>query len=289
MSLLVGSWPKGVCLRQRMSSEELPGSTKQARTCRRTCHNCSQSLTRYELNTYPPRVSSLALQGTNWTHTHHVSLAWIYKVRTEHSSTQSHKVILISLTRIYTLQCIWASGVLSSLAIYGMQRCACSNHPVDLRKGFGTCDGFLCVAHTLLRALKMGQLARIVQIDYSAVIDRVKHQGILFMLCSLGVGGSVLSVLTQFLSNRSQYVVVDGCRCKPVSVVSGAPQGSDLGLQLFLLYTAQLFSIVENKQAVRLCWRLMFGSCCAWGGGGKRGVAVKRVPESWSEQGSYVV
>ena len=36
----------------------------------------------------------------------------------------------------------------------------------------------------------------------------------------------MLSVLTQFLSNRSQYVVVDGSRSKLVNVVSGMPQGS---------------------------------------------------------------
>ena len=48
----------------------------------------------------------------------------------------------------------------------------------------------------------MGQEARIVHIDFSAAFDRVNHQGILFMLCSVGVGGSVPSVLTQFLPNR---------------------------------------------------------------------------------------
>ena len=31
-----------------------------------------------------------------------------------------------------------------------------------------------------------------------------------------------------------------------VNLVSGVPQGSVLSLQLFLLYTAELFSIVEN-------------------------------------------
>ena len=45
----------------------------------------------------------------------------------------------------------------------------------------------------------------------------------------------MLSVLTQFLSNQSQYVVVDGCRSKLVNVVSGVLRGSDMGLQLFLL------------------------------------------------------
>ena len=57
----------------------------------------------------------------------------------------------------------------------------------------------------------------------------------------------MLSVLTQFPSNRSQYDVVDGCHSKLVNVVSGVPQGSVLSPQLFLLYTAELFSIVENK------------------------------------------
>ena len=93
----------------------------------------------------------------------------------------------------------------------------------------------------------MGQKDRIVQIDFSAAFDRFNHQGILFNLCSVGVDGSVLSVLTQFLSNRPQYVVVDGCRNKLVNVVSGVPQGSVFGQQLFLLYTAELFSIVQNK------------------------------------------
>ena len=57
----------------------------------------------------------------------------------------------------------------------------------------------------------------------------------------------MLSVLTQFLSDRSQYVVVDGCRSKLVNVVSGVPQRRVLGPQLFLSCTAELFSIVENK------------------------------------------
>ena len=63
------------------------------------------------------------------------------------------------------------------------------------RKGLGTCDAPLCVTHTLQSALEGGQEAGIVQIDFSAAFDRVNHLG------SVGIGGSVLSILTQFLSN----------------------------------------------------------------------------------------
>ena len=115
------------------------------------------------------------------------------------------------------------------------------------RKGLGTCDALLCVSHTLQSALESRQEDRIVQIDFRAASDRVNHQGILYRLSSVGIGGSVLSVLTQILSNRTQYVLVDGCRSKLVNVVSGVPQGSVLGPLLFLLYNSKLFPILENQ------------------------------------------
>ena len=56
-----------------------------------------------------------------------------------------------------------------------------------------------------------------------------------------------MSIVTQILSNRSQHVMVDGCRSKLVNVVSGVPQGIVLGPLLFFLYTSERFSILENK------------------------------------------
>ena len=41
--------------------------------------------------------------------------------------------------------------------------------------------------------------------------------------------------------------MVDGCLSKLVNVVTGVPQGSNLCKVLSLLYTSELFSILENK------------------------------------------
>ena len=115
------------------------------------------------------------------------------------------------------------------------------------RKGLGTCDALLCVPHTLQSALDSRQEARIVQIGFSAAFDRVNHHGILNKLCSVGIRGSVLSTLTQFLSNRSHHVIVDGCRSKLVNVVSGVPQRQWFGTVIVPPVQSELFSILENK------------------------------------------
>ena len=83
-------------------------------------------------------------------------------------------------------------------------------------KGLGTSDAVLCVLRTLRRALESWQDARIVQIDFSTAFDRVNHQGILYKVCSVGIGGSVLSILKQFLllqDGRTPVEQKNGTNC----------------------------------------------------------------------------
>ena len=56
----------------------------------------------------------------------------------------------------------------------------------------------------------------------------------------------MLSILTQFLSNRPQHVMLDDCRSKLVNVVSGVLDDSVYGPLLFILYTSVMFTL-KNK------------------------------------------
>ena len=142
------------------------------------------------------------------------------------------------------------------------------------RNGLGTCDTLLTMANTLQSALVRGREAKIVQIDFSAAFDRVDRKEILFGRFSLGVGGSVLSVLTQFISNRTLCRVhgwsnwLTCCQeCREVFCVSSCSS------------CTQRASLHSGEQALRWCWRLHFGSCGAisW-----RESRCYRIPESWS-------
>ena len=135
------------------------------------------------------------------------------------------------------------------------------------------CDAHLCVSHTLQTAFESGQGTRIVQIDFSAAFDSVNHQGLLYRLCAVGIRGFVLSILTHFLSNRSQNVMVMVVGVKGLTLCKECRRAVfyALGPLLFLLYTSEHFYILQNKlighaddstlwllchpQALRLQWQ----------------------------------
>ena len=57
----------------------------------------------------------------------------------------------------------------------------------------------------------------------------------------------MLSIIEQFLSNRTQRVKFYGYYSCYVDVVSVVPPGSVLRTILFVIYTTDLFEVVENK------------------------------------------
>ena len=117
------------------------------------------------------------------------------------------------------------------------------------RKGLGCTDVLLSISHHLQKSLDawMESYYNSIQLDFSAAFDRASHSGLLSKLESIGVGGNVLSIWTEFLSDHRQRVMVDDAASQWIPIISGMPLGSVLGLLLFMIYTSKLFELVENR------------------------------------------
>ena len=62
----------------------------------------------------------------------------------------------------------------------------------------------------------------------------VSHCGLLYKLRSLGVGGQLLFIISEFVSDRRQRVSLDSKISASIDVILVVPQGSVLGSLLFI-------------------------------------------------------
>ena len=77
-------------------------------------------------------------------------------------------------------------------------------------------------------------------LDFSKAFDKVNHRKLLYKLASYGVSYQLISWVDDFLSNRTQKVVIDGEDSSEAPVTSGVPQGSVIGPAMFLFYINDL-------------------------------------------------
>ena len=77
-------------------------------------------------------------------------------------------------------------------------------------------------------------------LDISKAFDKVWHEGLIFKLKSYGVEGNLLKLLENYLTDRQQRVAVNGRTSSWQNIYTDVPQGSVLGLLLFLIYINDL-------------------------------------------------
>ena len=105
--------------------------------------------------------------------------------------------------------------------------------------------------HDIAFNMQEGIQNDVVVMDFAKAFDKCAHNRLLYKLSSYGVKGNTLGWIGSFLAGRSQKVALEGKSSSSVAVLSGIPQGSDLGPVLFLIYINDRPEYVSNS-TVRL-------------------------------------
>ena len=77
-------------------------------------------------------------------------------------------------------------------------------------------------------------------IDLQKAFDTVNHQILCKKLAYYGFRGKSLHLIKSFLSNRKQFVSINGFESSKLNITRGVPQGSTLRPLLFLIYLNDL-------------------------------------------------
>ena len=99
------------------------------------------------------------------------------------------------------------------------------------------------------KAMDRGEATLLVSLDISAAFDTVVHSTLVQRLhSSFGVDGNILTWITSYLSERSQFVKVGSASPPPLpsNCSCGAPQGPVLGPLFFTIYIWPVTNVVES-------------------------------------------
>ena len=115
------------------------------------------------------------------------------------------------------------------------------------RKFHSTETALTRIYNDLLLAMNNKQVSALVLLDLSAAFETIDHSILLNRLnANFGFSGTAFSLLSSYLTNRSQSVKIDQTTSPSIALDYGVPQGSVLGPLLFTLYTTPLSYLLSD-------------------------------------------
>ena len=104
----------------------------------------------------------------------------------------------------------------------------------------------LLITDDISRSINKGRQVDMGILDFAKAFDKVSHRRLAIKMSYYGIRNETLNGITEFLCGRQQQVVVSGETSKPAEVSSGVPQGTVLGLTLFLIYINDIADSINS-------------------------------------------
>ena len=118
------------------------------------------------------------------------------------------------------------------------------------RKNHSTESACLELVDKLHKQLDDNQSPFCVFIDLSKAFDTINHNILLSKLRYYGIDNNAVSWFKSYLSDRQQYVEVDGVKSETKYIRTGVPQGSTLGPLLFIIYMNDINEVSDSLKSI---------------------------------------
>jgi hypothetical protein len=117
-------------------------------------------------------------------------------------------------------------------------------------RGRSTIHALIDILQIWHQALDDHNSVRVVFIDYAKAFDHVDHSTVLTKMIQMGIPDFITQWMHSFLSNRKQRVKIGHTMSEWISLRGGMPQGTWLGIYIFLILINGLQSTIPLPKYV---------------------------------------
>ena len=102
--------------------------------------------------------------------------------------------------------------------------------------------------HIVTEMLETNDYVRCILVDFSKAFDTINHSILFAKLSKLSLPANVISWTMNFLTGRSQAVILDGLVSCFIKITQSVVQGSGIGPILYIIYASDLRTISKKMQ-----------------------------------------